>query len=447
MSLAPTESHRSVPQGFSLLEVLLAMGLVSLVLIALMMAVDFQLRVVDTTRANVEEAQLARVLLHRIADDLRSAAVTAQAEASTEAASSSSSTDSTDSGQKATGGTDQQTTGQQGSQDSDSQNQQQSQQGQQTSETKTTQEDSTSTSSSSVGISGGTDCLRIAVNRPPRPDQWAKALATSDETTQDSQLGAIKSVVYFLSPEESSGSEDTTLSDQTTGKQAAGGLMRWEGDSLAASSTANLNLEELAQTGGKSLAPEVTSLNFRYLDGTEWAESWDSSESGKLPAAVEITLTLRPMRQSQQANSVLQTVFDTNTSDDSNSLIYRLVVDLPTAQAKASAGGSSTATEAEDDGMSDDAGQSSDTDKDADNDANNDTNQDSGTDGTSSNARSNRTGRNGGNARPDDTGKNGGDARPNDAGKDRGDARPNDTGRNGPPPGNSDGRANKETRR
>ena len=34
-------------------------------------------------------------------------------------------------------------------------------------------------------------------------------------------------------------------------------------------------------------------LRFRYFDGEEWQESWDSQERGRaLPAAVEITLTL-----------------------------------------------------------------------------------------------------------------------------------------------------------
>src|SRR3990172_5486813 len=59
--------------GFTLLEVLLALALTALILVALGMAIDFHFRVLDAGRAHVEEAQLARVLLHRIADDLRGA--------------------------------------------------------------------------------------------------------------------------------------------------------------------------------------------------------------------------------------------------------------------------------------------------------------------------------------------------------------------------------------
>ena len=64
--------------GFTLIEVLLSLGLAALVLVALATAVDVHLRCVQTGRTHVEEAQLARALLHRIGDDLRNAAGTAE---------------------------------------------------------------------------------------------------------------------------------------------------------------------------------------------------------------------------------------------------------------------------------------------------------------------------------------------------------------------------------
>ena len=65
----------SRPGGFTLIEVLLSLGLAALVLVALATAVDVHLRCVQSGRTHVEEAQLARALLHRIADDLRNLAV------------------------------------------------------------------------------------------------------------------------------------------------------------------------------------------------------------------------------------------------------------------------------------------------------------------------------------------------------------------------------------
>ena len=61
--------------GFTLLELMLALALSALVFVAIGMALDLNLRALNTRRANAEESQLARALLRRIADDLRGAVV------------------------------------------------------------------------------------------------------------------------------------------------------------------------------------------------------------------------------------------------------------------------------------------------------------------------------------------------------------------------------------
>ena len=58
--------------AFTLLEVLLALSLAAITMIAVTMAVRFQLRLVEAGRTQVEQAQLARAIMHRIADDIRS---------------------------------------------------------------------------------------------------------------------------------------------------------------------------------------------------------------------------------------------------------------------------------------------------------------------------------------------------------------------------------------
>jgi type II secretory pathway pseudopilin PulG len=60
-------------QAFTLLEVILALALATAVLVILASTVAVQLRSHQAGRAAVEEAQLARALLRRMADDLRSA--------------------------------------------------------------------------------------------------------------------------------------------------------------------------------------------------------------------------------------------------------------------------------------------------------------------------------------------------------------------------------------
>lgn len=56
--------------GFTLLEVLLALALTTVILGLLSMAIDVHLRVADTSRNAVEESQSARFLLRQMADDL-----------------------------------------------------------------------------------------------------------------------------------------------------------------------------------------------------------------------------------------------------------------------------------------------------------------------------------------------------------------------------------------
>jgi len=84
--------------GYTLLEVVLAIGIGLLLLAALYVALDLQLRYMSSGRRAVAEAQLARGLLNRIAADVRASLAmlptTPTAEAATAAATSSSSTGS-----------------------------------------------------------------------------------------------------------------------------------------------------------------------------------------------------------------------------------------------------------------------------------------------------------------------------------------------------------------
>ena len=56
----------------TLLELILALALSAILMIAIGMAIDLHLRALDSQRSNVEEAQLSRAVLHRVRDDLRS---------------------------------------------------------------------------------------------------------------------------------------------------------------------------------------------------------------------------------------------------------------------------------------------------------------------------------------------------------------------------------------
>jgi hypothetical protein len=44
------------------------------------------------------------------------------------------------------------------------------------------------------------------------------------------------------------------------------------------------------------LAEEVVGLNFRFFDGSEWTDGWDSEASESYPVAVEVNLVVARVR-------------------------------------------------------------------------------------------------------------------------------------------------------
>lgn len=64
-------------------------------------------------------------------------------------------------------------------------------------------------------------------------------------------------------------------------------------------------MEETGQA--ELLSAAVAGLNFRYFDGVEWQETWDTTDanSGALPRAVEVTIILRPPAEGEQSRSVV----------------------------------------------------------------------------------------------------------------------------------------------
>ncbi|MFV2065373.1 MAG: type II secretion system protein GspJ [Pirellulales bacterium] len=49
--------------------------------------------------------------------------------------------------------------------------------------------------------------------------------------------------------------------------------------------------------------PEVSGITFRYCDGSNWSEWWDSRQRGGLPIAVEVVLTLASGRTSERSDA------------------------------------------------------------------------------------------------------------------------------------------------
>ncbi len=293
--------------GFTLIEVILALGLTALVLVALAAAVDVHLRVVQTGRTHVEEAQLARALLDHIADDLRDAVIVNPVEAGPlqAPAGGSSGTGSASQppgGPSAPGATPPEDDTSAAEQD-DSQ---------------------TETDLAVAGLVGESDWLQVDVMRLPRLDQYdEETIALGDGSLSD-RLSATRRVVYYLN-------EETGNVDSAGDEEYRGGLVRRELDRTVSAWDEERGLLADLDDQWKPIAPEVTAIEFLYFDGTEWVESWDSNESGGLPVAVHVSLVVT-REENLGKFSVLLDSGDAGPIDPSVSFLYSLTVALPVAE-------------------------------------------------------------------------------------------------------------------
>ncbi len=280
----------SCGRGFTLLEVVLALGLTLIVISAIGVSIDLYLRLYDSGRANVEEALLARAVLRRIADDIRGTVQYAPMDA-----------------EKLTSGIADQT-----AQNNENQNDQSSEnqdpnatQGESPSEEPDLESlDLSSTGPQSVpGLYGNSYQLQIDVSRLPRIDQYMLAGAEGDISAAAQTTGAavydrlsdVRNVAYYIF-----GDTSALALGGDPSMQMGCGLVRRDMDRASALFATQSGQESDMDAAAEVLAPEVEAIQFAYYDGKnmEWLSSWDSSQYGGLPMAVQITLTIaRPAKK------------------------------------------------------------------------------------------------------------------------------------------------------
>ncbi len=313
-------NRRRPRSAFTLLEVLLAVGISLVVLAALGYMIDFQLRSLDQSRARVEETQLARAVMQRMADDIRSAVRYDPLDFASFMPASAGSLDlsSLDTGDLASasaGGSDSSASGGGGS---------------------SPPADDSSASDSSLstetpppipGLYGGIDerglnMVQVDISRLPRLDEYQQLVTITEDGSAIDHVSDVKTITYFIHP-------------------TMGGLVRRVrsrvSDQYAAEMGAIDNLgDEMA-----IIAPEVVDLQFRYFDGTEWVYEWDSNARKGLPLAVEITLAFLPHEATLDAPSDGAQGLGSSSSYGGMATmnfapellrVYRLVVHLPAAE-------------------------------------------------------------------------------------------------------------------
>lgn len=313
---------------------ILALGLTSLVLVAVAMAIDIHLRMVDVNRTGVEEAQLARTLLDRMADDLRNAVlykpvdvdklvgqVVSQMESAVGGSVEGPSDEATAALKEFLG---EELGGAEGS------------------ETDATSDSAESTVYQTVpGLYGNGYQLQVDTSRLPRGDEL-QALFSAQSSMVTNVAADVKTVVYYVLGGQVGG--QVGGSAYALGASGTGnGLVRLEYDRAAmAWAAAQGQLIEMEQDA-EPIAPEVAAIEFLYYDGTTSVEEWDSSERGGLPVAVEIALGIIPARKRNDTESTsLLSGTQPSLAENSDLLVFRRMVYLPVAQPTTEGSASST---------------------------------------------------------------------------------------------------------
>ena len=134
----------------------------------------------------------------------------------------------------------------------------------------------------SVGLVGSSNMLLLHISRPVRPGR------SSSSTASD-----LRSVSYFLAQSGAgglAGAVGERDSADGSDRKSRGGFARLEGERQAIDSADASSGSESLADDAKILAHEIRGVQFRYFDGQNWQESWDSQAVGNLPHAVEMVL-------------------------------------------------------------------------------------------------------------------------------------------------------------
>jgi hypothetical protein len=273
--------------AFTLMEIVLAIALTSVVMYLLMTAVELYMIRVDSSRGRVESAQLARTLLNQIAADIAAMRLDPPPTAGGRQAGT------------ASGG------GQGGGVPSGATSGGQAQQaggygGSATGGNVASGGAATGSASSSLapttlhGLFGTVEELRI--DRAAAPN-WARASREVDATEPISADDLPRTVRYYLvEGTAQSAQELAERGVQVEARTSAdvAGLYRETIPTAALADDAD-PLAGLASRDGarvELLAPEVAKLEFHYFDGEQLVDEWDVVEDAGLPAGIEILLTI-----------------------------------------------------------------------------------------------------------------------------------------------------------
>ena len=277
-------TNSSGGDGFTIIEVMVAVGLTSLLMAAMYTAMSVYWSTAVESYDEIERSQIARALLREMARDIQSCTfVEAQVMAS-------SSDDDSGSGDSEVVDVD------------------------------------TAMASYTNGLFGTDRDLVLYVSRPDPNQNYVSAqdLASPAERSSDGMI-----IRYFLAEQGGGGLSGMMADEALTNSRSSSnvaGLARMRGDLIGLSTAISRGDVDMQMDASDMLAEEVVDINFLYFDGVEEVEEWDSTVQNAMPLAIVIELTLRTI----QAES------DTRNPEDTPGMLsdtkHRLVVPVPVAE-------------------------------------------------------------------------------------------------------------------
>jgi type II secretory pathway pseudopilin PulG len=175
------------------------------------------------------------------------------------------------------------------------------------------------------GLMGTATDLQLFVSRPEK----SLAYVASQDLTSTSQRTSDLMIIRYLMAQSGGGGLASAIADKESIGTKSGpvGIAKLEGDLYGLSTAVETSEESPQLTASRLLAKEVSGLQFRYYDGLGWQESWDSNALNELPKAIEITLTLRNQEDAGEAFS--DDVADPYALPETT---HRMVVPIPVAE-------------------------------------------------------------------------------------------------------------------
>ena len=311
----PLPSREGGRGGFTLIEILLAISLTSVVMFLLTSAIELFMVRMETSRGRVESSQLARTILDQMAADLANARLYAPRANTPSSGSGSGQTGGTPSGGGQNSG---QAAGSGGASSGG------------TSPGGSASTAPTFDASDVNGLYGNVEEIRI--DRAAYSN-WERSTREVDPEETASIADMPLSVRYYLHDGDFYSTQRMaqrgTVEEETSGTIA--GLYREitptasladQDDPLASTSQNDSSKAEL-------VASEVVKLELAYFDGDQLIKEWDSYDEKGLPAGVEIRLTLYEPSARTLADDELRGRAEEGRFGEEDLVEYRRFVRIP----------------------------------------------------------------------------------------------------------------------